>query len=135
MLLDYLTLSSPFSAHTAVSPSILYEAEITGSQKSAFFANKYELHVHRNQLSFATKTDLAQAKAQEVQTCSAKKGELSVQFLLLYCDKIYLNFCFLHRETLFFSPLPYFPEERNWSSSICGTISYWLLPVILSSKQ
>ena len=63
MLFDYLTLSSPFSAHTAVSPSILYEAEITGSQKSAFFANKYELHVHRNQLSFATKTDLAQAKA------------------------------------------------------------------------
>ena len=63
MLFDYLTLSSPFSAHTVVSPSILYEAEITGSQKSAFFANKYELQVHRNQLSFATKPDLAQAKA------------------------------------------------------------------------
>ena len=126
MLFDYLTLSSTFSAHTAISPSILYEAEITGSQKSAFFANKYELQVHRNQLSFATKPDLAQPK---------KARAVVTIFAPVLRQKYTSIFASCIETTLFFSPLPYFPEERNWSSRICGTISYWLLPVISSPKQ
>ena len=134
MLFDYLTLSSTFSAHTAISPSILYEAEITGSQKSAFFANKYELQVHRNQLSLATKPDCSSGQGVGSANLFGKKGRAVIEFFVMR-QKYTSIFASCIETTLFFSPLPYFPEERNWSSRICGTISYWLLPVISSPKQ